>query len=183
MTNEDELSSVLEAVKNGDAEAFHRLYIQFASPLYKFLALISRSTTVAEELTQHIFAQIWIERNRIDPQKHFERYLFTRAKHALSNYYRSKKVRDMHASNLTQGEENAADANMIVKETEKYISMAIKSMPRQRQRIFEYSYEDGLSTEEIAQRLQISKQAVEKQISYARRHIRILIAQLSGENR
>lgn len=49
-------------------------------------------------------------------------------------------------------------------------------MPEQRQRIYRMNREQGLSNEEIADRLGISKRSVENQVSLALKEIREAIA-------
>lgn len=54
--------------------------------------------------------------------------------------------------------------------------MVVSEMPEQRQRIYRMNREQGLSNEEIADRLGISKRSVENQVSLALKEIREAIA-------
>ncbi|MDR1859404.1 MAG: RNA polymerase sigma-70 factor [Bacteroidales bacterium] len=172
----------LALLRDGCQETYHKLYMQYLKPLHNFINCLTRSQALAEELTQQILVEVWLEREKINPNKNIKNYLFTVARHTISNYYRSKKVRDLYISNQAKEEfDHSSDMELIVKETELYINIAMSDMPKQRRTIFECSYREGLSPGEIAERLNISKHAVEKQISYARSQIRKTIAMLSDK--
>ena len=56
------------------------------------------------------------------------------------------------------------------------IEMVVSEMPKQRQLIYRLSKEQGLSNEEIASKLGISKRSVENQISMALKEIKRAIS-------
>ena len=67
---------------------------------------------------------------------------------------------------------DTAEDNLFAKEISLLIEMVVSEMPKQRQLIYRLSKEQGLSNEEIASKLGISKRSVENQISMALKEIK-----------
>ncbi|MDR1415161.1 MAG: RNA polymerase sigma-70 factor [Odoribacteraceae bacterium] len=163
----------LESLRNGNHRAYQKLYTQFVKPLIRYITMLSHSEILAEELTQDIFTTVWIDRQKIDPQKNIRGYLFTVARHTMADYYRKQKVRTnyLKQQDFSENTTHSTDASLIAKDMEQHITDVVNHMPKQRRKIFELSFR-GWSSNEIATHLSLSQKAVEKQISYARRSIR-----------
>ncbi|MDR2413699.1 MAG: sigma-70 family RNA polymerase sigma factor [Odoribacteraceae bacterium] len=164
----------LEALRGGCHKVYRKLYLQFFAPLTRYITMTVRSTTLAEEFAQEIMATVWINRQKIDPEKNIKGYLFTVARHAITSYYRKQKVRENYLLQCP-GEEycsHSTDSPMIAKDIEQCVATLVDRMPKQRKKIFELSYKNGWSSGEIAQHLGLNQKNVEKQISYARKTIR-----------
>jgi RNA polymerase sigma-70 factor (ECF subfamily) len=167
-------SQELEALREGSHKVYQKLYLQFVKPLIQYITMFTRSEVLAEELAQDILAMVWINRQKINPAKNIKGYLFTIARNTITDYYRKQKVHTNYLSYQTCTEESThpTDSFLIAKDIERFIKHLVDQMPRQRKKIFELSYRNGWSSGEIAEHLSLSKKAVEKQISYARKVIR-----------
>jgi RNA polymerase sigma-70 factor (ECF subfamily) len=170
---------VLTAFHDGDHEAYRMIYLQFVNPIMHFIESLVKQHSVAEDLTQEIMAEVWAKRTRIDIHTSISSYLFAIARNTVSNYFRSKRsvVSIDGESNwiATHGNTQSSDDTLIASETYQLVDDIVSKMPKQRRTIFSLKNDENLSNESIAERLGISKTAVEKQISYARRDIRKLI--------
>ena len=156
----------LDALRDGCHKAYRKLYLQFVTPLIRYITMITRSELIAEELTQDILAMVWSNRQKIDPTKNIKGYLFTVARHAITNYYRKQKVRENYLTQYPAMEycTHSTDAPMIAKDMEQCIVNVVSQMPKRRRTIFELSYKNGWNSGEIAEHLGLNKKAVEKQI-------------------
>ena len=163
----------IEQLRGGDHEAFGRIFSAFYLPVRNFLRLLTHSDEDSEELCQEIFIKLWQNRDKVDPSGNFRAYLYTIARHETYDYFKKRKLIDADSYRVWQADmDGSADEIVIAKETELLISLAVSRMPRQRKLIFELSRMDGLSNEEIAKKLNIRKNAVEKQLTYAMKDIR-----------
>lgn len=81
----------------------------------------------------------------------------------------SEPIEAMHTD---IGSDITVEDTLFAKEIRLLIEMIVSEMPAQRQRIYRMSREEGMSNEEIAGRLGISKRSVENQISLALKEIR-----------
>ena len=169
-------TDVIEALKAGNQDAYRMVYLQFVNPLINFMQQIIKSKEAAEDLTQEILAGVWEHREKINIHTSFKGYLFTIARHTVSNYFRDKRnANKVGLDGLSmETSSQSADDDLMLKETELLIKLAVNKMPKQRRTIFELS-NSGLSNEAIAQKLGINKTSVEKQISYARRELKDVI--------
>ncbi|MDR0544111.1 MAG: sigma-70 family RNA polymerase sigma factor [Odoribacteraceae bacterium] len=164
----------MEALRNGCHETYTKLFSRFFDPLVGYITVITRSNVMAEDLSQEIMTTVWINRERMNPTKNISGLLFTIARRKINSYYRKQKVHENYLLQLPVDKQctHATDSFMIAEDMEKYILGIIEQMPEQRRKVFELSYKNGLSADEIAEQLNIMKKSVEKQISYARRTIR-----------
>lgn len=171
-TNPDAL---ITAIRDGNEEAFASFYAGYADSLVHFLAKILRSEEDAKDVAQETFVQLWEGRDNLNPLRNMNSYVFTIARNAAFKTMRSKK-RDMEETLETPSyvEEFAgsADENIISQETILLIEAIIAMMPPQRRKIFEMSRIEGLTYNEIAERLHISSSTVRTHIELAKDEIR-----------
>ncbi|WP_302800626.1 sigma-70 family RNA polymerase sigma factor [Parabacteroides goldsteinii] len=67
------------------------------------------------------------------------------------------------------------EEDIYAKELSILIDIAIEQMPEQRRRIFKMSRKEGLSNEEISQKLQINKRTVENHVTQALADLREVV--------
>ncbi|MDR1273663.1 MAG: RNA polymerase sigma-70 factor [Odoribacteraceae bacterium] len=170
---------ILNALKAGSHDAYKEVYLHYADPVFHFLKLLMRSEEDAKEITQEVFIQLWEKRGRVDPAKSIKGYLYTIARNAAMNFFERKKVYSKYATfvHCLQEESSASSEDIIMaQEMATLIDAAISRMPTQRQKVFLLSREEGLSMDEIAQQLNISKNTVESHLSTAKKEIREILA-------
>jgi RNA polymerase sigma-70 factor (ECF subfamily) len=170
---------LLELLRNGNQEAFKEIYLHYADSVFLFLKLLTRSGEDAKEITQEVFIQLWEKRDQVNATKSIKGYLYIAAKHAAMNFFEHRKVHAKYAlfAHRTWGEAAPSPEDLFMaREVAALIESVILGMPAQRQRVFLLSREEGLSMEEIATRLQISKCTVESHLSTAKRDIRDMLS-------
>ena len=79
---------------------------------------------------------------------------------------------------LKSVEDISSEDIIIARETELIIDLVVKNMPEQRRKVFEMSRTEGLSNEEIAVALSISRRMVEKHLALAKKEINNIILTL-----
>ncbi len=171
-------AELLEALRSGDHDAFDRVFIIYFDKIKYFIHLLIRSRHEAEELAQEIFVNLWTTHDRIDPSRNFNAYLYRMARNAVYNHVRNNAVRNGRVSDLWEVDPAGttdSEEIIIAKETQLLIDIAVNRMPRQRKTIFQMSRYENLDNTEIAERLNISRNAVEKQLRLALADIRDII--------
>ena len=158
----------LVSLRSGDHKAFEEVFLVYFEKVKHFIVLLIGSMDTAEEMTQDIFVNLWQNRDKIDPEKSFNAYIYTIARNTVYNYAKSKSVREKYANSFWEID-YAVDAEeiFIEEETKLLIEIAVSRMPKQRRKIFELHKNDGLSREEVAKALNITKNAVDKQLRSA----------------
>ena len=77
---------------------------------------------------------------------------------------------------MDEEEAESSDEILFAKEISLLVEMAVCKMPVQRRKIYQMSREKGISNNEIAEELGISKKTVENQLSLALQEIKRVIS-------
>lgn len=170
---------LVQAMCDGDMDAFRQIYLHSYDKLREFLTFLLHSKEDAEEAVQDIFLYILENRDKIDPHQKFRNYLFAIAKNAAYKQMRRRKLdekyHDYHL-NYPPGFADSPDEIVMTDELALMISIYIDNMPTQRRRVFELSRKEGKSISEIAEIMQISPQTVKNYLQTATNGLRELIA-------
>ena len=158
----------LEAFQDGNHKAFETIFIAYYNKTKTFIDGYIKSEPDAEELTEDLFVNLWINRHSIDTSRSFNSYLHTIARNAAINFLKHKYVCDAYLNNNQEtGYSSTSEEDLIAKELEMLIDELVGGMPEQRRMIYTLSRNEGLSNAEIAERLNTTKRNVESQLSLA----------------
>ena len=149
---------------------FLEIYRKFYGKVYTFVYSLVKSKVNAQDITQNIFMKLWKNRKSLSHIKSVDNYLFILSKNACLDYFRkaarkkefSTEILDEFLlSKITHSPEHQIDASSEISAIKK----ALDTLPSKRRNIFVMSRFDGLSNDEIATILGVSKKTVENQIS------------------
>lgn len=172
--------ALLLQVAEGDENAFAGLIRLYWKPVYAQALSWLRSAEEAEELTQDVFLKIWHARDQVIRVDNFENWMFILSRNAILSAVRKKLSRptflqeqemEGHALRPDQWLENRQHYQVLLN--------GIGLLPEKRQQVFRMSRLEGLTHEQIAERLGIHKDTVAQYIvkavaflkSYLREHI------------
>lgn len=159
----------LKQLEQGSQDAFDVLYLHYYPKLKGFLMSFVKNEEIAKDLSQDIFMKIWINKGTISNISNFSSYLFSSAKNALYNHYQHNLVKEKYISTLQKLPSYAdfLEDDLFTNELNELIKLTIANMPQKRREIFIMSREKGMSNQEIAKKLNISKRTIENQITLA----------------
>lgn len=164
----------LVAMSRNDMKAFDLLFMEYFPKMKRFLAGFLDSEEDAEDMAQDVFVKLWQSRGLLVHIDNLNAYLYRIAKNTLYSYMeRSVKPELCSVDHMPEiPGTNTLEEILFAKELEDLMDLTIEKMPAQRKTIFLLSRKEGISNEEIAQRLGISKRTVETHISAALSDIR-----------
>ena len=174
--NPDEID-LLKRLQLGDMRAFETLFLRYQPQLVLFIDGFIKDEEKARDFSQDIFVKIWTSRSRMTDIQSFKGYLFQTARFAIYNYFDHQLVdRKFISEVLHQSADETYDAEeeYFAKELNSMIDLAISRMPEQRRKVFVMSRKQGMSNQQIADTLHISKHTVERHISNSLIEIRKL---------
>ncbi len=176
--NSNITKDTVAALKDGDHAAFECVFLFYFNKVKYFINGFIKSESDAEELAQEVFVKIWTNRDGIDLSRNFNTYIYISARNATMNFLRHKYVRDSFAADQMKagGGEYASGEDMIMaREIDLIVDMTLMKMPTQRKAVYELNRREGLSNDEIAERLNISKKTVENHMSLALKELKGVI--------
>lgn len=180
LINEAELFSGLA---KGDERCFDAIYNHYSNRLFPFVDKMVRSRNLAEEIVQDIFVQLWINRHLLENVQYPTAYLFNIAANKTLTYLKKiannqKLVDKISAGYLDYS--NDTEEQLILRESAKIIEMAVAQLPQQRRLIWELSRNEGLTHQQIADKLGISTSTVNNQLGHAMQQVRTFMNNRTG---
>lgn len=180
LQNEQEL---LRRVAANDREAFSALYTQYFPVVQQYVTLFAPVRDKLDELTQDVFVRIWEKRQKLVQVESFRHYLFRVTRNQILNYIRSLKVQQKLKEVQQPTEEplvEDADHRLLFSQYYQIAVEAIEQLPKGRKQVLKMSIEEGLSLDEIAARLNISKSGVKHQLYAGTAFVREYLQQHAG---
>lgn len=167
----------LSRCKEGDEDAFNMVYNLLREPLVRFIYKIIRSRNDAEDICQDTFAALWRQHDTIDPDKKLNGLIFLIARRITCKYIRKiQHLEDLDADAEPDYDLSLSPEEIILsQEMEMMVRYAIDKLSPQTGRIYNLHLTEGLSYQEIADRLDINTDNVKAKIHLARAKIREII--------
>ena len=169
---------LLLRVAAGDQSAYQELFYTYWDSIYSTALLFTKSPELSEDLTQDIFARIWLKREKLAGVEQFDNYLFITARNLIFDHLRKKVFSGGYDDYFQEYFRDAAlspDQKLEFKEFETSVQQAIQELPNQQQTAFRLSRFQGLSHEEIAHQMGVSKATVKSYIVRSIVHLRRML--------
>ncbi|RMG85575.1 MAG: RNA polymerase sigma-70 factor [Bacteroidetes bacterium] len=165
---------IIQLLHSDPERAIELLFKTHYTFLCQAIFRIIPDETVAEDLAQDVFFEIWKKKDTFQINTSFRAYLRRAGTNKALNYLRDKKIKwdDAEALNTIESPGIHAGDQLELAELEGQIHAAIKNLPERCRVVFSLSRFEALSYQEIADQLGISIKTVENQISKALRILR-----------
>jgi len=127
-----------------------------------------------DELTQDVFVRIWEKRARLNGVESFKGYLFLTTRNVVFNYIRALKVRQKvkELDETVVAGVDEVENELLFKQYYRIALEAMEKLPPGRRKVLKMSIDDGLSLDEIAVQLRITRSGVKKQLYAATAFVR-----------
>ena len=167
---------LLEQMSRGEEHLFREVYHRYHQNIYSLGFFLTRSHTLAEDITQEIFVKIWVNREDLTNIIHFERWIKVLVRNCAYNYLsrmaREKRMLNHEMLKVTAEATLVEDA-LTDKEFATLLKNAIDKLPPQQKKIYTLSRHEGLKLEAIAQMMDISLNTVKNHLKAALSTIRL----------
>lgn len=163
-------------IASGNEEAFKMLFEKHRGKLYNYLFSIVKSKEIAEEIVIDVFMKMWTGRELMTDIQNMDAFLhkvaYNKALDFLRIASRNAALQKLVRREMEYVKEKEADHKMLEQECQEIIDQAIRQLSPRRRTVFTLSRIDGLSYDEIAQKLQLSRNTVRNTMAETLRSIR-----------
>jgi RNA polymerase sigma-70 factor, ECF subfamily len=165
-------------INSKDSQLFEEHFRQYSMPLFYYAAKFVEDEA-AKDIVQDVFVKLWSDQT-ITINQSLNSLLFTMVRNSCLQLLEKQKVRNKYVESaklILQDEElrfyGEGNISMIEQELEDKLNIVLNNLPDRCHQIFLLSRFENKKNKEIAEELDISIKAVEKQISKALATIRI----------
>lgn len=176
--NNRENQILLYRIKQGDERAFRRAYDAYHNELYDAAFKFLRTKEQAEDAVHDVFVKLWDNRKTLRTSGSLKGFLFTAVKNHVLNIIDSNKRELQRNIKFNYEEQRKILVDDIEIELADYmpiVNEAIALLPESRRRVFNLRYKEGLTSNEVAEYLDISVHTVKSQhykaVKFIREHI------------
>jgi RNA polymerase sigma-70 factor (ECF subfamily) len=162
---------LLIALHCGDKKAFEALYFRYFTPLSSYAYKKLQDEYIVAELVQDVFVDIWKKHETLDTEGEVAGLLYAMLRNKALHELRARLIQSKHIEAFTQLHKNdVADVvtdGLYVRQMEEKMQQAVNRLSPQCKNAFTLSRYEHLSYKEIAERMSISVNTVEKHIGKA----------------
>ena len=180
----NEKNLLLQIAKN-DEKAFTIIVNGYWNNIFSQALTYLKSKDSAQDIVQNVFLKVWERRSKLPAIDRFDSYLFIIARNQIISELR-KKLASPIDNLITENFKEIAsspDQLLCAKQFQESINRFIDLLPTQQKTAFLLSRNEGLTYEEIAVQMKLSKETVKKHIFRAlnflrtqlKAHVEILI--------
>ncbi|HEU4470757.1 MAG TPA: RNA polymerase sigma-70 factor [Flavisolibacter sp.] len=165
----------------GNEQAFAALFHRYTPRLFPFINKLTRNEHLAEELIQETFLRVWIKREELGQIEFPSAWIYAVASNVSLTFLRTQANRKRL---LQKVEATSADESLHylldTKELGLLIRDAVDRLPQRRRELYLLSREEGLTHQQIADKLGLSANTVKNQIGLSLKFIQEVISQRTG---
>jgi len=173
-------TELLSRLAAGEESAFRVIFNRYKNRIFAYALTVTQSHDRAEEITQEFFIKLWTSRHLLASVENLDHYLFVMARMRTISALRDaiaakRKMAMLQASdNLA---DNPTEAKILDSEYQQLLKQAVNSLSPQRQQVYLLSREGNLSLNEIATKLNLSRNTVKNHLVEALKQIRSYLAE------
>jgi len=166
---------LLLALKAGDEAAFRKVFDLHFKRLHTFSFRFLKNKEQAEEIVHDALLNLWLNRQKLNTELSVLPYLYTitrrLALNALRDVATSQKAMDRLWVTMEKLSNETEEA-VLLSDLKQFTEQSLLSLPLQQQIVFKMSRYEGLSYDEIAEKLNISRNTVKNHLVAALKTLR-----------
>ncbi len=178
--------NLIQQLNNRNSKAIEYLINNYAKSMYALATRILGGIVHSEEIEEcvsEVFASVWENTHRYDEEKgSVKTWLLVLTKYCALNY-RRKALKNMETEELQEGDflQETVESEIVSKESMREILSAINELPEVDRSIFYRRYFLYESIESIAQRLKMTRSAVDTRLWRGRNILKVKLSRIQRE--
>jgi len=173
-----ELDQLLAAVKARESNALQRLYDRFGQQVYSLAYAVAQNREAAEEITQDVFLKVWNKVEQYDPGTNFRAWLLRMTRNQAIDHLRRENKHTEH--NIVWIMDDLRGPSNFPDDDARWIRNALGGLSDAQRDAIELAFLQGLTHEQIAERLDTPLGTVKSRIRDGLQHLREAWEQENG---
>ena len=157
----------IKAIAYGDVKSIEVLYLTYYNKVQTYTSSHLHNSVKAEDATQDVFLKIWRNRHNLLEGENVNSYIYMTARRVVLDIYRDEKYAQRHKEWAESNRSEESVEVSCVNEIEDIAARMIECMPPKRKEVFMLSRRNGLTAKEIADKMDLSVNTVNKHIALA----------------
>lgn len=171
--NEDQL--LIQKINEGNKEAFEQLFKKYWKKLFAVAINRLQSETLAEDMIQELFTDLWSRRASLEINTSVAAYLYTALKYLIIRHIKKSSRTDKYVDMIMRQYEinDLSTENQVqYQQLSDELDRQVEALPARCRQVFKMSRYEQLTHKEIADKLNISYKTVENHINRALQTLR-----------
>ncbi|WP_270087881.1 RNA polymerase sigma factor [Sphingobacterium sp. SYP-B4668] len=164
--------------KSGDQIEFRKIFNIYYKLIYRYSLRFLKQHEDTEELVQEVFILLYLNREKIEDAAAVYPYLFTITKRLVISSFRKKIIEskfEVHLQNIWKEEDYDTEESLASRELSYFLDRAIASLPEKQKEVYAMNKLEGLSYQEIADKIGISKNTVKNHLITASKTVKVIM--------
>lgn len=178
------IHDLFSSVADGDPYAFKEIFDTCWPQVYGTSLRLTKSPEQAKDLAQDIFIRLWESREKLRGVQKPQSYIYILSRNLVMDHLRKKIFEPSNIDYLVdyfKSDDAGAQGKMELQELESVLEQAVEQLPGKVKEVFKLSRYEGLTHQQIADKLNISVVSSQTYIVRALRQIREYMARHSDE--
>jgi RNA polymerase sigma-70 factor (family 1) len=168
---------LLKQISEGDEGSFNIIFSQYRDRLFVYLAAITKSKEAAEEIVLDVFMKLWLGKEIVTEIQNLQSFLYRIAHNKAIDFLRSAQRSPVQQNEIweaiqSSAGETSSDHLLNRHNAEAALNEAVEQLSPMRQKVFQLSREEGMSYDQIADHLHLSRNTVRNHVAASLEFIR-----------
>lgn len=159
----------------GDAHSFDKIFAKYNAKVYAFSLRNLKNKEDAEGVVQDVFFYLWKDRAKLKGIKNLEAWIFSICFNIIRKHFRKLIREKNHLQKFTESflsDDNSTATEVEYNDLLEKAEKIIEQLPDRQKTVFLLSRREGLSNDEISNKLNINKKTVENHLAKAKSFIK-----------
>ena len=177
MTQPTDDLDLIHRIQAGDDDAVRDLYAQYGQRLYAYALRLTNDPATAEDVTQTTLVTAWRTARTFRAEGRLIAWLLGIVHHTAMKSIRNRaNYLDDVAEEIVREDQPSPEEQAQVKDERRWVRQGMQSLSPEHRAVLELIFYQELTLNEVAQVLDVPLGTVKSRLSYARTHLRGVLA-------